>query len=341
LETVAEILTDSFARIRSQGIVIGTSTSEEAEFLGISAGHLSRLRNEKVPLTDDVINKIVNAFAKGDSKRGDLLRERLMRAKMVVHSRVNREKLSTAPSLFSQYSIEQISVFFKRISVSGSFLAVDYRDLPQSRKGGRYPKLALKAAEAVKNGLSFALFQPFGSAEELQKKEESLRRKFGADPEAKSFLDAYHYLYDLAMGVREVYRYMKEESEKDGPCKGSIVLYEAIRIKDSVKVAPSLTACGIQSRLFYADYSDSIRHYREVYEWVVAHPDDDFFIQRGEASINLAAVRAQFSPIFNYWEANEHKLPVGEEITKAYEKFFSPFGQETERDIRWRDWSRK
>jgi hypothetical protein len=346
LETVAEILAESFANVRSKGKVIGTSTAEEADFLGISPGHLSRIRNERVPLTDDVIDKIVFAFTKGDRKRSDLLRERLTQAKMVTHSRIKvaagDKRLATLPSLFSEYSVQQVGTLFQRLSVPNSLLAVDYRDLPQARKKGRYPKFALAAAEAIKKGLSFALFQPFGSAEKILEKEAFFRESFPAQPNARPFLDACHYLFDLATGVREVYEFIKFEAERDGRCEGSIVLYEAVRLQDGKEVPLSLAACGIQSRLFYADYSDSLRHYREVYEWVVTHPDSDCFVQREEASINLAAVKTQFSPIIEYWEKDKTKLPVGKQVAEAYADFFDPlFGKEARLETKWRDWPRK
>lgn len=339
MATVAEILAESFAKIRSKGIVIGTSTSEEAEFLNISAGHLSRIRNERVPLTDDLIAKIVTAFAKDDTKSADLLRERLIRAKMRVHSRVQtsaHERSATPARSRSEYSIELVSVLFKRLSAPDSFLAVDYRDLPQTRKGGRYPEFALEAAEAVKKGLSFALFQPFGNPDLIRVKRDNLPDQ----PGAKLFFDACHYLYELTTGVRDVYHYIKNAAEQDGPCKGSIVLYEAVRMQDGKEVAPSLAACGIQSRLFYADYNESPRHYQEVYEWVVAHPDGDCFIPRGEASINPTAVRTQFSPILNYWEEHGHTLPDRDTLPAAYKEFIEPlFGKDAGGETRWQAWT--
>jgi hypothetical protein len=354
LESVAEILEECFAKARAAGAVIGTSTSDEAVFLGISAGHLSRIRNERVPLTDEVIAKITSAFAEGNKKYSEALREKLTRIKMLAHARVKtgvREKRlssSSATSTPTKYSIENLDSLFERISSPGSLLAVDYRDLPQARKGGRYPKFGLKAAEAVKKGLSLALFQPFGSPETIFEKEtlieETLKKTNALDkPEGKAFLDACHYLLDLAVGVREFYRYVTDEANRGGGGEGSIVLYEAVRIHNGKEeISPSLAACGIQSRLFYAEYSDSIRSYKEVYEWVVAHPDEDCFIQRDNLSINLAAVRTQFSPILTYWENNKGKLPVGEQVDKAYEEFSYPFlGKEAKGETRWRDWPAK
>jgi hypothetical protein len=151
------------------------------------------------------------------------------------------------------------------------------------------------------------------------------------------FLDACHYLFDLAMGVRAFYENVTNELQ-NAESKGSIVLYEAVRGING-NTSPSLTACGIQSRLFYADYTDSIRH-REVYEWVVAYPDNDRFIRRAELSINLAAIRTQFSPILNHWEKHK-KLPVGEEVEKLYREIITPLlGEESEGETRWRDYTK-
>jgi hypothetical protein len=354
LETVADILEECFANARATGAVIGTNTSDEAEFLGISAGHLSRIRNERVPLTDEVIDKIASAFAKHDMKQREALRDRLVRVKMVSHARIKpsarNKRLSTsnATSLLAKYSIENLDSLFGRLSKPESLLAVDYRDLPQARKEGRYPRFAIKAAEAVKKGLSLALFQPFGSPEKISYKEDQiketlLKTKALDKPEAKSFLDACHYLFDLAVGVREFYEYVSGEANEGGECLGKIVLYEAVRTHNGKEEAtPSLAACGIQSRLFYAVYSDSIRSYKEVYEWVVAHPDEDCFIQRDNLSLNLAAVRTQFSPILSYWDENKKILPVGKQVDEAYENFINPFlGKEAKGETRWRDWSGK
>lgn len=346
LETIAGILDECFAKARGTGTVIGTTTAEEAKFLDMSAGHLSRIRNERVPLTDEVIAKIVLAFTKGDKKRSEALKGKLTRLKMVAHANAAtaaREKKFSPMADIGEYSIENLVSFFDNISSTGNLLAVDYRDLPQAKPGGRYEKFALNTIEGVKRGLSLALFQPFGTAEKILEKEKLLEGKALTVPDARMFLDACHYLFDLAMGVRAFYenvtQELEKETEKGGEIKGSIVLYEAVRGSDD-EMGPSLAACGIQSRLFYADYTDSIRH-REVYEWVVAYPDNDRFIRRGELSINLAAMRTQFSPILNYWEKYT-KLPVGEDVENAYKEFITPLlDKEAKGETRWREYRKQ
>src|SRR5690349_3408529 len=62
MKTPKEILDDLFKTVRAQEPSKLKNIGEEAKFLNMSVGHLSRLKNQRVVLTDDAINRIVLAF---------------------------------------------------------------------------------------------------------------------------------------------------------------------------------------------------------------------------------------------------------------------------------------
>ena len=319
MKTTADLLKEWFSGAREEGVKVGNTVGDEAAFLGVSAGHYSRIRNGKAPLSEEIINKILDRFAKDDAER-EHLRAQLIEAQ-------GGKAATPAPDM-EEFSVEKNARLFDRLSRRGSLLCVDYRDLPQATPRGAYRKMAEKAGEAISMGLSFAMFQPFGRAEDILERQRQVAADFKKYYDAKSLLEAYSYLAKLAIAVREVYEFMKGLA--GGGAEGHIVLYEA-------KVVPSIIACGINSRLFYAEYDDEDgRHHKEVYEWVVAasHPSSKhFFIERDQNSINVTAVSQQFYPIPPYWADNEYRLPDTDVLLKRAFESFGESELESGRDL--------
>jgi len=340
MSSVAQILESAFEKARKSGEKIGKATAAEAQYIGISPAHYSRIRNARVTLSSKLIDQIVEVFAAGDSEYAGKLKDELWAAR--GESAQKDGGFPQRPTT-DKYSVENIATLFNKLSHRNSLLVVDYRDWPQAIDQGAYPHMADKASEAINAGLCFALCQPFGSAETLFEKHNKLaeaikEKQLHDKSQARSFLSAYSYLYDLAMRVREFYEQMRKKTANG---LGQIVLYEA-------DVAnPVLTASGIQSRLFYADFYEDTRprHQTKIYEWVAVLGDEHAFVERSNLSLNIDAVKLQFNPIPAYWETCEEKnlpkrLPSGSELDKAYEEFGteSLFGEKEE--IRWKDWSR-
>lgn len=322
MRTVADILDEWFSEARKAGRGVGNTVRDESLYLGVSAGHYSRLKNGKSPLSDDMLEKIIEKFGKGEAERAQLKeanREQFVEYDPPRARAGGRRAGRPSPvSITEEFSVEEIIHLFKRLENRSSILCVDYRDLPQATPRGAYRKMAEHAGAAIRKGLCFALFNPFGSEDEIRAKQSLINSeaKNFYDPEA--LVDAYSYLVRLAVAVREVYEYMKKLAGKDA--EGQIVLYEA-------EVVPSIIACGINSRLFYAEYDDNeARHHREVYEWVVAKGSPDsrhFFIERDDISINVNAVSQQFHPIPAYWSSNEpQRLPSTDaQLEQAFRQF--------------------
>jgi hypothetical protein len=324
------IWNEIFDKIRKNGELIQQTVAAEADFVKISPAQISRIKSGKSKLTDHVIEVIVKKVSEIDQEYAKTLPDKFKR----VQFESIKENLGLPAQndaidvLTGKYSIERAAELFEKLSNPRSLLCVDYRDFPQATVGAAYPILAKKAAEAVKKGLRFALFQPFGSAKSLRNMIAKLNEDL-THPKVMITMKAYLYLYELALRVEQVYKDMKAES--DGGL-GQIVLYEA-QIE-----RPLITAIGLQSRLFLADYFEGDLHQRQIFEWVTAPNNEHFFIERSQLSLNIEAVRLQFHPIHKYWEESEDKsLPCGPALDKAYNDY--QIEQLLGGVVKWKNWS--
>ena len=244
-----------------------------------------------------------------------------------------------------QRFIEDIEDFFTKLSHKGSLLATDYRDLPQATLSGAYPGLIKTTIKAVKAGLCFAMFQPFGKRNFLYEKHQRLSEQAGGieNPDlyenANQFVESYFYLINLAGKVREFYWNVKKEIKSED--KGQIVLYEAVYTESPNNVIPTMVASGIQSRLFYANFPNLDKHQTKIYEWVSAANDKHFFIERSRVSLTPEAVKTQFNPIVAYWEKNTRLPETEKERKEAYKNFGIKelFGKEE--TVEWEIWTNK
>lgn len=308
-KSAGQVIDDYLKLAREADPNIGISLAQEAKFLGISAGHLSQLKNSKAKLSNDVIDKVATAL----SRTGIIAKEELV--KELHRSREANIETKTIPSRPVEILFEEVGEFFAKVSNIESLVCVDYRDFPQTDKDGPYPELAQEAADAIASGCAFAMFQPFGSVEEQQKKLIEAIEK-GLPLEGRT------YLLQLAKRVRKVYREIKasaekrakEEGKEDKECQ--IVLYEA----DDVL---PLAGCGISSRMLYGTYmeEESPRRYERTYQWVAGIGDKDYFIERNKTSVSLEAIAQQFEPVHSYW-MRKKKLPRNnQDLKKAFKEY--------------------
>jgi hypothetical protein len=310
-KTACQLL-DSY--LEKAGKTKKTTTIEQANALGISAGHWSQLKNGKVRLTDNVISKMAKRLAaQAVAKEEDVIRELTFSRDAAKH-----ERLPSSGEIF-----DAVEDFFSKVSNDDSLVCVDYRDFPQTTKDGPYPSLGKKAAEAIANGGSFAMFQPFGSAEGQQKK-----LIFTLDNKRPP--EGHMYLLRLANEVRKVFGDIKHAAEKLAGgrerIQDKIVLYEA-------KEALSLPACGISSRMLYANYMEDERRNEKVYQWIAGMNDRDYFIERSTSSISLDAIAQQFDPIFTFWSKKKH-LPRTDKHWKEATK------DSVDQELKWEVWPR-
>jgi transcriptional regulator with XRE-family HTH domain len=289
--SVMSVLAERFEALRASGTMqLERTAAAEANYLGISASYLSRIRGGKAVITEEFIQKIASRFEPHDEERRRALLTELEAARETMPERA----LSVAEPDISPNAIID---FFDRIAQPGSLLCVDYRDLPQATSTGPFPQTAVEAAYAVAHGLCFAMFQPFGPVEQLR---ELLVRALEHSGHDRMFpcIRLYEYIFQLAVRVRQVYTEMHAEVQKHDQPLGQLVLYEAKHVPET------LVGCGIQSRVFYVDYTHALRHYSEVYEWV-AGENRHYFIHRAGDSLNADAVREQFHPITTHWIAEQ------------------------------------
>jgi len=294
MKTPRQILDDLFEKIRAQNPSELKTVADEARFLGISMGHLSRIKNQRVSLTDDVIERIVSAFA--DQLPDEAQRLRLKR-ELTISRDASTVTSSTAAPRETYVAQGAVKDFFARYAGPETLLCCEYRDRPQINEiRGAFPSIAEDAARAVAAGLAYAFFQPYGKPERIA---EAISRcvDTGEDPVG------LRYLLDVAIEVRHAYRQVRRRAlELNSDIQ--IALYEADRKKIEIS--------GIQARLFYVNFPGPGTKEREqkIYQWI-AGTDNHYFIERDKESIGAGAVAQQFVPVTSYWSKN-NRLPATE-----------------------------
>lgn len=320
VKSLAVVLQRNFEILRTSGSDLKRTAADEAAFLGISPSHLSRLVNGKVPLTDKLVERFAAKFGAEDQEYEERVRSELLE--------VRGDKRSAQATNISSITVDEVARLFERLSKRECLLCVDYRDIPQATDRGHYPRMADRAVDAVNKGLSFALFQPFGTPDAISKKLGTVISASKDSPDTKPLRDAYGYLLKIAEDVRDIY--IKMRDKVNGAHKDRIVLYEYNGV-------PSIFSCGIASRLFYACSYEEKPYIERFYEWVVAaskHDGEHYFIERDSSSINLTAIRQQFHPIPDYWLKNNFTLPKSQ-LQQAYDQFVGIRSIEGNRGLVW------
>ena len=271
-------------------------TTEAAKALGISAGLLSQLLNNKAQLSDKVIDKISSKLAGKD--------ESLKRIKMNELGQIRQSFLN--PPL-TNGPLKGFEKFFETASNTKRLICITYRDIPQSTNAGKYPGLIDTGVVAIRNGLSCAMFQSFGPVEEIKKK--VLEALESSDVEES---EKWNYIYRLVRDIHEVYERLKTGLENgEEECRGQLVLYEA-------KELDPFTTCDVNSRIFYSQELSGGQNTVRVAQ-LVAGIDDIYYIECDLIAVNQFAVAAQFYPIPRYWRENNNKLPDTEsKLEEAY-----------------------
>ena len=246
----------------------GWKNVQWAKATNLNATHLSRVRTGRVNLSMHVAQQLAGAVAPDDPKE----REELVTQFLAVSS-------DTADN---RTSIQQFKDLMARLSHPNTWVCVEYRDLPRASEGGRYEDIAEVVGKAIKAGLCFAMFQPFGSEEGDAHKARHL------PPAVRS------YLYNVIGEVRAAYAKLAMAAEnagvKEEDVRRRLVLYERMD-------GTGLTM-GFQSRLFCAKLPDRYGPIHEVWEWVAA-PGEDLFVRR---DIDSKAVSQQFFEVTAFLE---------------------------------------
>ncbi|HEX8466735.1 MAG TPA: hypothetical protein VF620_02895 [Allosphingosinicella sp.] len=213
---------------------------------------------------------------------------------------------------------ERISELFAALQapdVLYPLICVEYRDLPRATKAAKYEELGSSLASAIIGGVSFAMFQPFGSHVRFPDDEDAKKRGLSTQSAA-----AAAYIRKIRAKCRSAYRTFQADVEKlqaanaasdameeeasDRKSPGSLQLFER-------KGDESYLGSGFQAKLFYIEWQTRgetilFRHKR-LLQWV-STPKKDLLIYRGESDLDPDAVRDTFYPVPHYFDATQ-KLP--------------------------------
>jgi transcriptional regulator with XRE-family HTH domain len=329
------------------------TVGEFANKINVSAAQLSRIKKGKSSLSDETIDKICNFFEK-DKEYSDSLRFRLKKIQENTYSETLKTKLEQVKNKsVSEISVDNYSNLLRRLSQKESLLMVDNRDFPVFLEGAKHlDKLTINA---VKEGLSIAMFQPFGSRLNLIERRnvleiESLKIEQPLKKRIEEIVRAYNYLIELANKVTDLYLSFRNSINKcidEGvPILGQVVLYEGEyksfkeikkgSFKYTKGALPSMVASGISSKLFCAHFRDSVSFQTKIYEWVTTQEDELLFVERSNTTLEFDAVKTQFNPVFAYWKEEKRLPDDDEQIEKAYEEFGLKKLLGEEETISWR-----
>ena len=281
-----------FREILQENGVFPRTIVEEADLISITGGQLSRIKNKKSALTNNVIDSIVEKFGK-DKESAVKIRERLEIAK-------NRDSLDLKKKgpVKSLTPVEEFHRdFFQTPEDVTRLICFSYREMPQSINRGQNPEYIETGTDEVKNspGLSCALFQFFGPLEAIQNKIDEAAA--AGDKDARK---AWDYIHDVADGIHEMFGRIKEEL---GNRERKTVLYEAL-------TAPSLENSNLHSRLMYSEElaGKTSRNVRTC-QLIFGKSRDAYIEGITETGFQIA-VAAQFSSVLDYWRNNNGILPT-------------------------------
>lgn len=277
-----------------QQAVKSGDTTAQASFLGISAGHLSRLKNGKLgALGDRAALKLALKLRPNDANEANELARALQEASVA-------DQPEEAPT--SLYNVPRL---FQRLSGSGnphkSLLLVSYGDLPRTDERSRHSDLLKDAAEAVAAGVTFVMVNPFGCA-------------FRNEGELKHTLEVRQYLERHYNWTNRVYRRLRDTAAKlaEDRVAGSgteagrrVLLYERQAVSSGDSKTSIRFYSGITTRTFFARYTKNIGQDRdeqidEIWEWVAGY-DEDVFLRRDPESLPPNVMFEQFHPITTFY----------------------------------------
>jgi hypothetical protein len=292
---VDQIITEKFATLAASSHRKAFTSPEQAAYLDISDGHLSRLRHGKVQLSPGLAERIAHKLEPESKLHRDALKDLLLRAAGASSVASPEEETSI--------SIVEAASLFSELSQEDALLVVTYTELPQAIAGAPQSRLAKAAGEAVAHGLSFAMFQPFGTLEGIER----LRARLIAKADERDFpppLQVISYMSTVADNVRKVWNDMRSAAEVehqrmtevgDDQASGSIVLFEAT-------APPSGAYVGVHPRQFFAHYRTQEDQWTQrAFEWVVGKNEKHYFIEMDHSAIDPVIIRDQFYPITTDW----------------------------------------
>jgi hypothetical protein len=218
--------------------------------------------------------------------------------------------------------IQKVKEFFSQVKSPRALVIVEYRDLPRSAPQAKYMGLAKSIAEAIAGGLSFAMFQPFGSdSPHLSGSSRASPAKRAITFRHTTIVEDYCNL--IRERVRKAYSYVLGEAIALAPTMEAD-LRKRVVLFERNSAYPSSFLSGIQSRIVFTIYPKGnfpeAPITRQVFEWV-AGKEDDYFIEREDNENFVKVVGEQFFPVVAHW-SEAFELPhtqalLGHAIAKS------------------------
>ena len=306
-----QALDEEFDRIASEQQRGRYTLLEQATFLGLSTGHLSRVRCGKNHLAESLVYKIAAKLRPDQPKE----RETLQRKLQVTATRFTN-------STNDSESIELSRYLPKEACQSGSLLVGVYaRHFDMLRDSA----LDNQLSEAIVAGMSFAIFQPFGTFEDLQTPvTDGVARPFVSPILRNSWML-------ICQSARSHYSFLRkliaDKTPSGQQAKGSLVLFEAAEV-------PKHPYATTSPRIFHSFYDlGGLRGWKKrSFEMVESKEFSGLAEFDGSLMINVDC-EEQFHPITTCWlqergRNSYGKLPATpEEIAWAYRTYANRYAQ--------------
>ncbi len=309
-ETLDAILTERFEACVDSTQRSAHNKGALARFLGLSEGHLSRLCHGRVRLT----KKFAKQFALKFEPNNPLLRKGLEELLLS-----NAEVAYSKPRPTENISLTSMIKIINELSCPGALLIAIHT---HPFTGADIDGIDKILGKAVARGLSLAMFQPFGTIEDIMDLEKTTPpNTFLAPAGIRS-----HWC-TVAENVREYWSSIKRAAEKerdnakpdDGP--GSVVLYE--------KASPTTNLIfGSNETMFLARHKDEDNVWNDQVFVLAAGIKRHYFIEISPSAIPPSVVRHQFHPITTDWvqqrsDTVSPKLPTSADaLNLLYKKFW-------------------
>jgi len=320
-------LTEFLDRRFQEAHPLADTDAKKAKFLEVDAGSYSKILSGKMELSASRAAKWAEQLFPSDLTKQDQFRNHVL---TLAQTRVRTvAEFCDSISETGAVPVTQISELFRALlnksDVKHALICAEYRDLPRAGESAKYESLGDDLADAIANGLTFAMFQPFTDAMFKPFTEVPPKLQKSEEPSA-----ADKYMQEMRVKCREAYRKFRLEAEKiatankikemggapldDQQVKDiRAVIDKRLRLYErNVAAFQSPAVGGFQAKIFLVHYKTRVpveeNHYR-IIQWV-ATQKHDLLIYRGDTNLKSEALKDTFYPVPHYFELHDGALPL-------------------------------
>ena len=288
-----EILDQEFDRLRSEGKGEFATHQDMAEFLRLDKAALSHYRSGERALTRRKAHQLAERLRDSVEERRELA-ERLF----IAHPE----------SAAAQIAVRD---WFLRRGNSDYLMLVEFRELPAVRPLGEKAYLARDVAQAVADGLTYAMLLPFDPKSAGVQALEPVRAYIAK-------LQA-HVIQTYGAILEHVLEHVAYSSQRSKPKQNGEELKKrlvaaASRLKLYVLKGSDGSGCpAIGYRLFYIEKRQPEGWEAERWEWISSGGGEQM-IQKESSTEELEATRIRFFPIPDFWRRKGRLPETGAEM---------------------------